>query len=244
MLVLVEQPFVQRRGRLFPDFRNRLFNTISTHIKATQTRSCQVRPKHCPHAVCCERGGGRGARPHGPKFAVCKSILAKTHSAGVFFQRIAISRAICLLPQGPLSIEQILWSQLEITSNATALGGFVPPRKFISTMFFPILRLNKGPRPVWIKPVSLHRNIWNVVGGAPSPTRTHTHIHTRVPSPARQTHPQRLHIVLHLCSLLVDISAFVAPSSRWQPSVVLKHIALSASTTQPLFQLTLAHCNT
>lgn len=125
--------------------------------------------------------GGGGGRPNSPKFAVCKSILAKTHSAGVFFQHITISRVICLLPQGLLSIEQILWSQLEITSNSTALSGFVPPRKFIPTMCFPILRHNNEPRPVWIKHVSLPPNIRNFVTGAPRVQQTHQRVYPAPP---------------------------------------------------------------
>lgn len=149
---------------------------LSPDIKETPSCVCQVQPKHYTPLY----GVSGGA--NSPKFAVYKSILAKTHSAGVFFQHIAISRVICLLPQGLLSIEQILWSQLEIPSSSTALSGFVPPRKFIPTMFFPILRLNNEPRPVWIKRVSLHPNIRNVVIGASRVQQTHKRVYPAPPA--------------------------------------------------------------
>lgn len=87
------------------------------------------RPTQAPNSVdplFAVSGGGGGARPNSPEFAVGISILAKIHSDGIFFQRRAISQAICLLPQGLLSIEHILWSQQEITSNSV-LRVCVPP---------------------------------------------------------------------------------------------------------------------
>lgn len=72
-------------------------------------------------------------RPDSSEFAVCISILATIHSDGILFQHIAISQAICLLPQGLLSIEHILWSQQKITSRSEPIGVCAPRWKFIST---------------------------------------------------------------------------------------------------------------
>lgn len=153
---------------------------LSPDIKETPSCVCQVQPKHYTTLFAVSSEGGAGGRPNSPKFAVCKSILAKTHSAGVFFQHIAISRVICLLPQGLLSIKQILWSQLEITSNSTALSGFVPPRKFIPTMCFQYSDsiMSRG----LIKRVSLHPNIRSVVIGAPRVQQTHKRVYPAPPA--------------------------------------------------------------
>lgn len=78
----------------------------------------------------------REPRPNSPEFAVCISILARTHSTGILFQHIAISPAICLLQQGLLSIEHVLWSQQEITSNSVLLSVCLPSWKCISTTMF------------------------------------------------------------------------------------------------------------
>lgn len=97
-------------------------------------------------------------RPCGPEFADCLSILAKTHSAGIFFQHKAISQVICLLPQGPLSIERILWRQREITSNSVSLHRCLrgPPWKIYFNPVFPASELGRlrgftgSPNKAWL----------------------------------------------------------------------------------------------
>lgn len=104
--------------------------------RGKQTRQCQVQLRHRTPLIHCLLWA-REPRPNSLEFAVCISILARIHSAGILFQHIAISQAICLLPQGLLSIERVLWSQQQITSNSVLLDVCVPPLKFISaTMFF------------------------------------------------------------------------------------------------------------
>lgn len=100
-----------------------------------QTGQCRVQLRHHTPLIHCLLWA-REPRPNSPEFAVCISILARTHSAGILFQHIAISQAICLLPQGLLSIERVLWSQQEITSNSVLLSVCVPSWKFISTTMF------------------------------------------------------------------------------------------------------------
>lgn len=104
--------------------------------RGKQTMQCQVRRRHLT-ALIRYLLWVRQPHPDSPRFAVCISILARIHSAGILFQHISISQAICLLPQGLLSIGYILWSQQEITFNSVLLCVCVPSWKFISaTMFF------------------------------------------------------------------------------------------------------------
>lgn len=92
---------------------------LHLHLPKRKTNKGMSRPNLAPYSNDLLFAISEGATPRQPEFSVCISILARIHSAGILFQHIAISQAICLLPQGPLSIECVLWSQQEITSSSS-----------------------------------------------------------------------------------------------------------------------------
>lgn len=151
---------------------------------------CQVQLRHRTPLIHCLLWA-REPRPNSLEFAVCISILAWTHSAGMFFQHIAISQAICLLPQGLLSIECFLWSQQEITSNSVLLSAYVPSWKFISTtMFFQYTESESIME--WSLPGSCmsHFTMTYGVKRCEPPTKCKTNIHTQNHTHTRAARPK------------------------------------------------------
>lgn len=151
-------------------------------------------------------------RPCSPEFADCLSILTKTHSAGIFFQHKAISPVICLLSQGPLSIEHILWRQQEITSNSVSLsvcGGL--REKFISTtVFFQRLNRAASSAAVCLNKACLPAAVTHGDPHTVACGQTHGSTGGRcLNEQVKLINSRWFQVVLHLCSLFVDIFCFL-----------------------------------